>query len=82
MIRRLRTFILITGTTLSVLIAVAFVVSRWWVCMLQLGPVAVYVMAGGLHHPDSWANLRTEIGGPGAGPGELRAPISIQVDRR
>ena len=30
MIRRLRTFILITGTTLSVLIVAAFVVSAWW----------------------------------------------------
>ena len=28
--RRLRTFILVTGTTLCVLIAVAFVVSAWW----------------------------------------------------
>ena len=45
MIRRLRTFILISGTTLSVLIAVAFVLSGWWMLGLQIptpyGPAVV-----------------------------------------
>lgn len=38
------------------------------------------VMAGRVYHLDSEANLLAEIGRPGAGPGELQAPISIQAD--
>ncbi len=49
MIRRLRTFILITGTTLCVLIAAVFVVSGWWQVAFQVptprGP-ALYLVAG------------------------------------
>ena len=44
--RGLRTLTLWSGTLLCVLIAAAFVVSGWWAIMLQLGPVAVYVMGG------------------------------------
>ena len=43
---RLRTFTLWTGTLLCGLIVAGFVVSGWWSLMLQLGGVAVYVMAG------------------------------------
>ena len=43
--RRLRKFILITGTTLCLLIATAFVVSGWWLMILQIptsiGPVLI-----------------------------------------
>ena len=53
MMPRLRTFTLWTGTTLSVLIAVAFVVSGWWWVVIQVtahrGP-AIYVVAGSFAH--------------------------------
>ncbi|MCH7592511.1 MAG: hypothetical protein IH989_07015, partial [Planctomycetes bacterium] len=49
--RRLRRFVLIVGTTLSVLIVVAFVLSAWWAFALQAptqyGPVMV-VRDGGV----------------------------------
>ncbi len=40
---RLRTFTLWTGTTLSLLIAAAFVVSAWWYVAAQAGSVGVGV---------------------------------------
>ncbi len=47
--RRLRKFILWTGTLLCVLIAAAFVVSAWWQVVFQVptsrGP-ALYLVAG------------------------------------
>ena len=47
MIRRLRKFILITGTLLSLLIAAAFVVSAWWEFQVRIprpsGPVIALV---------------------------------------
>ena len=46
---RLRTFILITGTLLSVLIAAAFVVSAWWLIgMNTQGGIVVLVQSGTL----------------------------------
>ena len=55
----LRNFILISGTLLSLLIVVAFVVSAWWACMLQIEPVAAYIMAGNVSvlHDDPLVNL-------------------------
>ena len=45
--RRLRTFILITGTSLCVLIAAAFVVSARWLVALDIpGGPCLYVQAG------------------------------------
>jgi len=46
MIRRLRPFILITGTLLSLLIAAAFVASVWWMFAAQAGRLCVYVNGG------------------------------------
>ena len=46
---RIRRVILITGTTLSLLIAAAFVVSAWWFVALQVPTSrqpAIYVLAG------------------------------------
>ena len=52
MLRRLRLFILATGTTLCVLIALAFVVSAWWNLQIGIrgGPV-ITIFAGSL---DVW----------------------------
>ena len=48
-LRRLRKFILITGTTLCVLIAAAFVLSAWWrVWVAVLDGPFIGVHAGGL----------------------------------
>ncbi len=44
--RRLRTFALWTGTRLSLLIAVAFVLSAWWFVVYHVGNVAGFIMAG------------------------------------
>ena len=62
--RRLRPFILITGTTLCVLIAAAFVVSAWWEVAVQiptsLGP-AILLSSGStsVHADDMWADTAT-----------------------
>ena len=45
---RLRTITLWTGTTLSVLIAVAFVVSAWWYMAAQANEARVYVVSGAI----------------------------------
>jgi hypothetical protein len=71
---RLRTFILITGTLLCVLIAAAFVVSGWWVLVLQIptqyGPaVAVSGGLGGVILDDMWsAVILAERTGTGLTP--------------
>ena len=44
--RRLRTFTLWTGTTLCVLIAVAFVVSAWWSVAAGAGRLEIAVSSG------------------------------------
>ena len=44
--RRLRTFTLWTGTTLSVLIAAAFVVSGWWAFAVHSGPFNIDIFGG------------------------------------
>ena len=44
--RRLRKFILITGTLLCVLIAATFAVSVWWIVAAQAGKVCIYIAAG------------------------------------
>ena len=49
---RIRRFVLITGTLLSLLIAAAFVVSAWWVVMFPVpqpnGPGLVLIEAGAI----------------------------------
>ena len=68
--RRLRRFVLIVGTTLSVLIVVAFVLSAWWAFALQAptqyGPVMV-VRDGGvvvslMRLMDEWVYVERSVG--------------------
>ncbi len=48
MTRRLRPFILITGTLLSLLFVVAFVVSSWWRVSIQSDAMCIIVQDGGV----------------------------------
>ena len=65
MIRRLRKFILITGTLLSVLIAAAFVASGWWAFNLRFGNALLHSASGRLSvffdNPPVAGTLSSEI---------------------
>ena len=54
MIRRLRKFILITGTTLCVLIAAAFVVSAWWRVWVQFDAFYITIANGHVGIQRGW----------------------------